>query len=61
MVFLGQVPLSAAVPVAGRRTVRLSFTPLADGRVRQLAEGLAADGSWSVNYDFIYSRRQAAP
>jgi len=38
---------------------RLTFSPLAGGRVRQLAESSADGGkSWSVRYDFVYSRKE---
>lgn len=38
---------------------RLTFTPLPDGRVRQLAEASSDDGKrWTVRYDFTYSRRK---
>jgi TPR repeat protein len=35
---------------------RLSFTQLADGRVRQLGEHRETDGAWQVEYDLYYSR-----
>ena len=57
MVFTGSVPLPAASRFQGRRTVRLSFTPLGAGKVRQFSESLNSDGTWSVNYDLIYTRR----
>ena len=38
---------------------RLSFSPLPGGRVRQFAESSSDGGkSWSVSYDFTYSRHQ---
>ena len=57
MVFLGEVPLGPASSVAGRRTVRLTFFPLDPDKVRQFSESLSPDGTWSVNYDLIYTRR----
>jgi hypothetical protein len=57
MVFLGEVPLPPASRFQGRRTVRLSFTPMAPDKVRQFSESLNSDGTWSVNYDLIYTRR----
>ena len=57
MVFSGQVPLGPASRVAGRRTVRLTFFPQGPDKVRQFAEALNMDGTWSVNYDLIYTRR----
>jgi len=38
---------------------RLTFTPLAGGRVRQLAEASSDGKSWSVRYDFVYSPRSS--
>ncbi|MCC7180940.1 MAG: hypothetical protein IT177_21345 [Acidobacteria bacterium] len=35
--------------------VRLTFFDLGDGRVRQFSERLNADGTWSVNYDLLYT------
>ena len=57
MVYLGQVPLPPASRFQGRRTVRLSFIPMGANKVRQFSESLNADGTWSVNYDLIYTRR----
>jgi hypothetical protein len=57
MVFLGDVPLPRGSQFAGRRTIRLTFFPLGPDKVRQLSEAYMADGSWSVNYDLIYTRR----
>jgi hypothetical protein len=57
MVFLGEVPLPPASRFQGRRTVRLSFTPMGPDKVRQFSESLNSDGTWSVNYDLIYTRR----
>lgn len=58
MVFEGEVPLGPGSRFAGRRTVRLTFFPLPTGQVRQFSEALNMDGTWSVNYDLIYTRRQ---
>ena len=60
MVFIGEVPLPAASRFQGRRTIRLSFTPIGAGKVRQFSESLNSDGTWSINYDLIYTRRAAA-
>jgi hypothetical protein len=60
MVFTGEVPLGPASRVAGRRTIRLTFFPLGPDRVRQFSETLNMDGTWSVNYDLIYTRRPAS-
>jgi hypothetical protein len=57
MVFLGEVPLPPASRFQGRRTVRLSFMPMGRDKVRQFSESLNSDGTWSVNYDLIYTRR----
>jgi hypothetical protein len=57
MVFMGQVPLGPAAKFSGRRTIRLTFFPLGPDRVRQFSESLNVDGTWSVNYDLIYTRR----
>lgn len=57
MVFLGEVPLPAASRFQGHRTIRLSFIPMGPDTVRQFSESLNVDGTWSVNYDLIYTRR----
>jgi hypothetical protein len=57
MVFSGEVPLGPASRFAGRRTVRLTFFPMGPDKVRQFSEALNMDGTWSVNYDLIYTRR----
>lgn len=57
MVFQGEVPLPPASRFQGRRTVRLTFTPMGADKVRQFSESLNVDGTWSVNYDLIYTRR----
>jgi len=60
MVFMGEVPLPPASRFQGRRTVRLSFIPMGPDKVRQFSESLNSDGTWSVNYDLIYTRRAKA-
>lgn len=55
MVFHGSMPAPANPAV--RVHVRLTFFDLGDGKVRQLSERLNADGTWSVNYDLLYTRR----
>jgi uncharacterized protein DUF1579 len=57
MVFVGDVSLGPASRVAGRRTVRMTFFPLGPDKVRQFSESLSPDGTWSINYDLIYTRR----
>ena len=57
MVFSGEVPLPPASRFQGRRTVRLTFFPLGADKVRQFSESLNVDGTWSVNYDLLYTRR----
>jgi hypothetical protein len=60
MVFTGEIPLGPASRFAGRRAVRLTFFPMGPGKVRQFLEALNIDGTWSVSYDFIYTRRAPA-
>ena len=57
MVYVGEVPLPPAARFQGRRTVRLTFFPLGPDKVRQFSESLGSDGTWSINYDLIYTRR----
>lgn len=57
MVFAGEIPLGPASRFAGRRVVRLTFFPMGPDQVRQFLEALNMDGTWSVSYDFIYTRR----
>lgn len=59
MVFMGEVPLGPGSRFAGRRVVRLTFFPMGPDTVRQFSEALNMDGTWSVNYDLIYTRRAA--
>jgi hypothetical protein len=60
MVFIGEVPLGPGSRFAGRRTIRLTFFPLGPDKVRQFSEALNMDGTWSANYDLIYTRRQGS-
>jgi hypothetical protein len=60
MVFRGEVPLGPGSRFAGRRTVRLTFFPIGKDKVRQFSEALNMDGTWSVNYDLIYTRHRPA-
>ncbi len=57
MVFAGEIPLGPGSRFAGRRVVRLTFFPMGPDKVRQFSEALNMDGTWSVNYDLIYTRR----
>ncbi len=61
MVFMGEVPLPPSARFAGRHTVRLTFFPLGADKVRQFSEALGPDGTWSVSYDLIYTRRAKTP
>lgn len=54
MVFTGSMPVPSNRAL--RMHVRLTFFNLGDGQVRQLSERLNADGTWSVNYDLLYTR-----
>jgi hypothetical protein len=56
MVFFGSMP--APANPALRLRVRLTFFNLGGDRVRQFSERLNADGTWSVNYDLLYTRRK---
>jgi len=48
-------------PNGTRVPARLTFTPLPDGRVRQLGEASTDGGkTWTVEYDFYYARQEAA-
>jgi len=40
-----------------RVRTRLTFFRIAPDTVRQFSEGLRPDGTWTVNYDLIYTRR----
>lgn len=57
MVLYGEVPLPPTSAVQGRRTIRVSFIPMGADQVRQFSESLNVDGTWSQNYDLIYTRR----
>lgn len=61
MVYIGEVPLPPASRFAGRRTLRVTFTPMGPDRMRQFSESLGSDGTWSANYDLIYTRRARTP
>ena len=52
MVLEGQTPDDKGVP----RRQRITWTPNADGSVRQLWEAANADGSWTVAFDGRYVR-----
>ncbi|MGE3275052.1 MAG: hypothetical protein AB7O67_08055 [Vicinamibacterales bacterium] len=56
MVFYGFTPVPSTPTL--RMRVRLTFFREGPDRVRQLSERLNADGTWSVNYDLIYTRRK---
>jgi hypothetical protein len=56
MVFYGTTPVPASPPL--RMRVRLTFFNQDPDRVRQLSERLNADGTWTTNYDLIYTRRR---
>jgi hypothetical protein len=55
MVFRGSMP--APSNPALRVQVRLTFFDLGNGKVRQFSESLNPDGTWSANYDLLYTRR----
>src|SRR5262245_48983802 len=57
MVFLGDVPLGPASKFAARRTIRMTFFPMGPDKLRQFSEALHMDGTWSVNYALVYTRR----
>jgi hypothetical protein len=56
MRYEGTTPIGPGSP--GRVQTRLTFFKIAADTVRQFAESLQADGTWGVNYDFIYVRRK---
>ncbi len=60
MVYIGEVPLGPAQRVQGRRTIRVTFTPMGPDKMRQASEQLNSDGTWTTGYDFLYTRRPAA-
>ena len=60
MVLEGEVPLPPASRFQGHRTVRVSFIPIGPDQMRQFSESLNVDGTWSPNYDLIYTRRAKA-
>jgi hypothetical protein len=56
MVFFGTMPVPSTPQLLMR--VRLTFFRQGPDTVRQLSERLNADGTWSTNYDLIYTRRK---
>jgi hypothetical protein len=47
-------------PAGGQAVLRLTFTPLPDGTVRQHAERSTDAGTtWTTQYDFYYHRKAA--
>ena len=57
MVLAGESLTGDSPPKTSRQ--RISWTPLPDGRVRQLWEASTDDGkTWSVVFDGFYSRRK---
>jgi hypothetical protein len=61
MVYIGEVPLGPAMRFQGRRTIRVTFTPMGPDRMRQFSETLNSDGTWTLGYDFLYTRRARTP
>lgn len=59
MVMIGEVPLAPQQRVQGRRTVRVTFTPIGTNQLRQSSEQLNSDGTWTPAFDFLYTRRPA--
>jgi hypothetical protein len=59
MVFHGEVPLPPAAKYGGYRRVRMTFFPMGPDKVRQFSESYMPDGTWTVNYDLIYTRRKS--
>jgi hypothetical protein len=57
MVYVGEVPTGPGQPFAGKRILRVTFTPMGPDRMRQFSESLRSDGTWTPNYDLIYTRR----
>ena len=37
--------------------MRVTFIPMGPDKMRQFSESLNSDGTWSANYDLIYTRR----
>jgi len=56
MRYEGTTPIGAGS--AGRVQTRLTFFKMGADTVRQFSESLQPDGTWGVNYDFIYVRRK---
>jgi hypothetical protein len=61
MVYIGEVPLAPAMRFQGRRTIRVTFTPMGPDKMRQSSEALNSDGTWTTGYDFLYTRRAKTP
>jgi hypothetical protein len=57
MVLEGEVPLPPTSRFQGHRALRVSFIPIGPDKMRQFSESLNVDGTWSPNYDLIYTRR----
>lgn len=56
MRYEGTTPIGAGS--AGRVQTRLTFFKISADTVRQFSESLQPGGAWTVNYDFIYTRRK---
>jgi len=56
MVYYGTMPVPSSPQLLMR--VRMTFFPMGPDTVRQFSERLNADGTWSTNYDLIYTRRK---
>jgi hypothetical protein len=60
--YYGKLDHGALAYTAVDKPSRLTFTPLPDGRVRQLSERTDDGGKhWVVNYDFVYARKKTPP
>lgn len=56
MVYYGTMPVPSSPQLLMR--VRMTFFPMGPDTVRQFSERLNADGTWSTNYDLVYTRRK---
>jgi len=56
MRYEGTTPAGPGTP--GRVATRLTFFKIAADTVRQFSESQQPNGTWSTNYDFIYTRRK---